>query len=185
MLIFSGDPGTKNFAAAFTLVENNKVRLLATGMMQNTIGDLTGNVEQACQDFLAEIDALYSKYGTPDVTCFERFQSRGNGGTLIECVNMMLGILTYHNLGRNPKVITAATWKNRLNAELSMIGQSLNDLYSDNNLASKKAPKTMHELDASFIGLYRMYDWYGEPAFSGFAGGSLRYMQSFMDAPKL
>jgi hypothetical protein len=185
MLIFSGDPGTKNFAASFTLVENNKVRLLATGMLQNTLGDLTGNVEEACLKFVAEIDALYCKYGTPDITCFERFQSRGNGGTLIECVNMMLGILTYRNVGLNPKVITAATWKNRLNAELAMIGQSLNDLYTDNNLASKHSNKTMHELDASFIGLYRMYDWYGIPAFSGFAGGALRYVGSFMDSPKL
>jgi hypothetical protein len=185
MLVFSGDPGTKNFAASFHVVENGKIRLLATGMLRNTITDLTKDVEQSSSLFIGEIDSLFEKYGTPDATCFERFQSRGNGGTLIECVNIMLGLLISRCRGLQPKIITAATWKNRLNAELDIIGQSLNDLYADNSLGKAASRKTMHELDSAFIGVYRIYDLEGSTPFSGFAGGALPYMSRFMASPNL
>ncbi|MCQ4438288.1 hypothetical protein NO135_25100, partial [Clostridioides difficile] len=43
--------------------------------------------------FYRELSNLMIRY-RPDGLAAERFQTRGNGGTTIECVNAMLGIMS-------------------------------------------------------------------------------------------
>lgn len=186
MLIFSTDPGTKHFAAAFTEIsDSGKVRVVATGMIHNTIQDLTKDVCKQQDLFRSEIRQLFRKYGKPDACCFERFQSRGNGGTLIECVNIMLGMLIADTNKFNPRIITAATWKNRINMHLKSIGYSLDSMYSDNKLHSKKSIKQIHELDAALIGMYRLYDVMNYSHFAGFEEQVQDYVSRFLSSPNL
>lgn len=186
MLIFSTDPGTKHFAAAFTEIsDSGKVRIVATGMIKNTVQDLTKDVCKQHDLFRGEIRGLFKKHGKPDACCFERFQSRGNGGTLIECVNIMLGVLISDTVKLNPRIITAATWKNRINSHLKSCDYSLESIYKDYNLTSKKSIKQIHELDAALIGLYRMYDVFGYSHFFGFEDQHAHYMSKFMSSQNL
>lgn len=185
MLIFSTDPGTKNFAASFTRIEKNKVEVLATGMFTDTIIDLTKNVTGQYDLFFDRFSKLVLRYGTPDVCCFERFQSRGNKGTLIECVNIMLGLMLHVTRDYNPLIITAATWKNRLNAQLGISGLCLDDIYDNYDMKRASGKKTVHEFDASCIGLYRGYLAMDMAPFEGFVGSYHKYVTKFLEAPRL
>jgi len=70
---------------------------------------------------------------------------RGGGGTAIESINMMLGMLLM--LGLPTKLIPASQWKNdthRLNVDLDA-------LYAEGKESAKLTP---HQIDACHIGAY-------------------------------
>ena len=80
----------------------------------------------------------------PDGIIAERFQTRGNGGPLIEQVSSMLGLIR----GRYPKIpiklTVASAWKNKLNRRFEC---DLKEIYPT-------VAVQPHQLDATLIGVY-------------------------------
>lgn len=93
------------------------------------------------------IDDLRVSYKVSDVIA-ERFQTRGNGGPLIELVSTMNGALVSNAYAHNVtyRLITASQWKNQVNKY-----NDLEALY----LYTHSLGYTPHETDATLIGLYQ------------------------------
>ncbi len=156
MIVFSADPGTKNFAYTIQKVsfdgDKFKLKFLGTGMLKSPVIDLTGyNAQTQLRHFKKQLKRIKKKYN-PDVVAMERFQSRGNGGSTIEAINMMLGMVPIVFGKVNVYFPTAATWKNRTKPYFD-----LKNAYKHYGLTSKAKSytgKTEHQLDASLIGLW-------------------------------
>ncbi|AQQ46742.1 hypothetical protein KDW67_34435 [Burkholderia cenocepacia] len=102
------DPGTKNAGLAILQLDctielgsddgppfalgSYEWSIQRAGMLENPISDMK-RLAQHSAAFYAELSNLMIRY-RPDGLAAERFQTRGNGGTTIECVNAMLGIMS-------------------------------------------------------------------------------------------
>lgn len=184
MIIISADPGTKNFAIAITkhsLVEGKlKSSVIATGMIDTTITNLNHSVVGDVMRFERAMVKLRNKY-KPDLVYFERFQSRGLKGTVIECINIMLGIMIRVFSKQDPKLLMAATWKNRIGKRVD-----LKSSYKDFGLSRKHSPKTPHELDATLIGFYGACRHFGIPDFDSFRESNWTgFINWFLSRPNL
>lgn len=180
IIILSCDPGTKNFAVSITaarIVKGHiKFRILGTCVLDSTVTELKDNISMALKGFVAEILTILENENVfPDVLYMERFQSRGNGGTTIEAINFMLGVLVYHfSSSCDIRLITAATWKNRVNKKTD-----LKQVYKDYKLNSVYSKKTAHELDAALIGIYAAHNYFNREDYICFdVPGSF---EAFMD----
>lgn len=152
--VLSMDPGTAAYAASVLTVspsdERLRVRVDGTCMVKNTVRDMKKLVLHV-KAFQSEMRRLTRNHGPFDLVVAERFQSRGNKGTTIESINVMLGVLAtmYPQL----VVYTAATWKNRANAHFD-----LKSLYAE--LKEEMRPlkprerRQIHELDCATMGVY-------------------------------
>ena len=90
--------------------------------------------------YLREVKKISKGYEVDEIVA-ERFMSRGNGGTLIESVNMMLGQL--NTVSRNKiTLLSASTWKNRVNKFFD-----LKDFYTQVRVEA-------HEVDAVLMSMY-------------------------------
>ena len=155
MRILSMDPGVTNFAWSVLEVSRPfKVKLVATGMLEETLKDMTGNVKEKADLFLNAVKVLKEEYEI-DHTIMERFMSRGMKGLTIELVNVMLGIMlgSWKKKQRNFKLITAAQWKNEWNRRAD-----LKEFYD-------KVSCTVHQADSIGIGLYGAAYWFDEEPF--------------------
>jgi hypothetical protein len=193
--MLSCDPVTKNFASALVsgTYTNGKLRfkIHGTRVMERTVLSLVDEPANQMAQFIREVEDVISNAGLePEALYMERFQSRGNGGTTIECINFMLGTMVYHFRDRCPvSLLTAATWKNRVNRYLI-----LKEAYKAYGLQLKASPKTAHELDAVLIGMYGICRHFGVDDFACFddSEGSEEYnkkfdgfMEYFLQAPHL
>jgi hypothetical protein len=161
VVVLAMDPGVNSFGwSALRVQAPGKIEVLGTGMLRNTIRDLTLDVLSQTQLMVDEVKALVESYHVR-AFALERFQSRGLGGTTIERVNIMVGILFSLALNTSQLktlLIPASQWKNEFNRH-----NDLEALYSD-------APScTPHQLDATGIGIYSSYYWFGEKPFQGFS----------------
>lgn len=171
MIISLGvDPGTANYA--YGIVQYNLKRnelhpkILSAGQLHWTISNLTDSPQrppkskrkkripikdQLIPNFTDQL-ALFEKDWRgqvrkfqPNVWAVERFQSRGMKGKTVECVSIMNGVLAA--MSRRNKIpfnmITAAQWKNRVNAY-----DSLEGIYTEVSLPP-------HIVDACFISTYQ------------------------------
>lgn len=180
--ILSCDPGTKNFASALVTgtMKKGKLRfkIHGTRVMEKTVLSLVDEPANQMAQFIGEVEDIIDRTGlTPEALYMERFQSRGNGGTTIECINFMLGTMVYHFRDRCPvSLLTAATWKNRVNRYLI-----LKESYKAYGLQLKASPKTAHELDAVLIGMYGICRHFGINDFDCFddSEGDAEYNMKF------
>jgi hypothetical protein len=125
------DPGTKNFG--FSLVEHDTIkwRILECGMMENTLYDFGDDFKNQINWFIDEIGPMLSK---ADHVVMERYQPRFKAAQ-IEYINCMIGIVAM--LHKSTRIVTAASWKNKLPFKLK-------DLYDK---------KTDHVLDATLMAM--------------------------------
>lgn len=142
-LVLGLDPGSRNFGIAAVGFRNNKVGVLANSVLTNPVNDLV-SFAASSDRFLKEIDRWVQKF-QPNGFVAERFQTRGNGGPLIEQVSAMLGLIR----GRYPhipiKLTVASAWKNKVRRRFDT------DLKIDTYPTIDVQP---HQLDASLIGIY-------------------------------
>ena len=140
--ILAVDPGSRNFGISCVGLKGNKPEVLASACLMlpvNTLVDFT----QARRNFLHEI-GKWVRVFKPKAIIGERFQTRGNGGPLIEFVSVMLGMLAGKYEKLPIRLITASTWKNKFNRRF---GVDLKELYPTLSI-------TPHAFDASLIGVY-------------------------------
>lgn len=154
--VLSLDPGVTNCAwAVLDSGRSGAVKLLATGMIQNTVREFTGDaVRESSARFTNEIQQLVEEYSVTHLIA-ERFMSRGMKGLTIELVNAMLGILINGWKGRRGtlKLVTAAQWKNEWNRN------------SDLTAFYAECDCEVHQVDAIGIGLYGIDHWFNRKPF--------------------
>jgi len=154
--VLSLDPGVTNCAwAVLESDRRGRVKLLGTGMIQNTVKEFTGDgVRESSRKFIGEIQQLIEEFSVTHLIA-ERFMSRGMKGLTIELVNAMLGILLNSWKGRRGtfKLVTAAQWKNEWNRN-----SDLTTFYGMCNCE-------VHQVDAIGIGLYGIDHWFNRKPF--------------------
>lgn len=147
-LVLSADPGSRNFGIALVGLENNQVKVYANSVMMQPVDDLVAFTDTSTT-FLKEIQQWMAF--SPDGVVAERFQTRGNGGPLIEMVSSMLGLIR----GRYPKIpiklTIASAWKNRVQRRF---GVDLREVYTE--IAVQP-----HQLDAALIGVFGLEEGLG------------------------
>lgn len=143
------DPGTTNHAWAAIEIRLNPFRthVVASGMVTNTVTELTGDPHVMANKYKREIRALIKKYNLKYIVA-ERFMSRGLRGKTGEMVSVMLGLLL--NVGiKDVRFVTAAQWKNQWN------------VFHDLKAFYKAAAVVPHQIDACNIGIYAGNLWFG------------------------
>lgn len=158
--ILSMDPGKANYAYSVIYMKGpTKFRVVESGMIANTITDLTGEVGAATNKFAKEIRAIIRRHDI-DLMVAERFQGRGLKGNLSELVNVMIGILM---MLRPPLVLlTASQWKN----SARRAGCVVDELYK---LGKQYKPHMKpHVIDATSIGIYEGNRQFDNPAHFNF-----------------
>lgn len=145
-VILGLDPGTNSFAySVLTLSASGKARVVQTGMVRSTMRTLTDPATLASErrQFVQQIRHLVRDRSVTHVIAERYMLRRGTGGTAIESVNMMLGVLM--TLGLPTKILPAAQWKN----DVRRSGYDLEAIY-----ASGVSGLTPHQIDAAHIGAY-------------------------------
>lgn len=143
--ILAIDPGKVNMGYSIIQFDNGKYRIVARGMVENTIQDLKGdNIKPVVKKFHSEIQKKINTYGISELT-MERFVSRGLLGSLSEFICIMQGILSINSKIKVFNLVTAATWKNAFNKHYE-----LKAFYK----LGKQYGILDHEVDAALIGLY-------------------------------
>lgn len=140
-LVLGADPGSKNFGISLVGLHKGKVTVYANSVMMCPVDSLV-EFSRTSTAFLRELKGWMAYQ--PDGVVAERFQTRGNGGPLIELVSSMLGLIR----GRYPtlpvKLTIASAWKNRVQRRF---GVDLREIYPE--IAVQP-----HQLDAALIGVY-------------------------------
>ena len=140
------DPGTTNFGYSVVQLGVTPFRynIVEHGMIVNPVKVLSGmEVGEKAVKFKLELARLKRKHKI-DFAVAERFMTRGNGGTTIEAVGLMLG-LTASVFGTEVCFTTAAVWKNNFNKHYC-----LKEFYDE----MKQYGIVAHRIDALCIGLY-------------------------------
>lgn len=166
MRILALDPGVTNFA--WSVLQANhafEIKIIASGMVRNTLRDLKVLTPRSIGVFLAEIQALVDEYQT-DSMILERYMSRRMGGTTIELVNIMIGALfaEFQRKLVRFKFIPSAQWKN----EWNRIGD-LEQFYT-------QCECVVHQVDAIGIGMYGAAFWTGNRPYSNFNSKFMRQL---------
>lgn len=142
--ILSFDPGTRNMGIACVGVDSeDRLRPIANAVLSHPIESLVDNYLEHRKAFTDELER-WLKLFKPDLLIAERFQTRGNGGPLIELVSTMNGVIGMLRPKTQFKFVTAATWKNKFNRRFPV---QLDELYAN-------CLTTPHALDATLIGCY-------------------------------
>lgn len=165
------DPGTNNFA--YSVIQFKKdgsaYRIVEKGMIKNPIKEMNGfGVGKDMVKFLAEIRSLKRKHKA-DFAIAERFMTRGHGGTTIEAISAMLGIVGTV-FGTQVCFISAAIWKNAWNKHYDLKG-----FYGE--LQPYGIPT--HVIDAVSIGLYGATSLLDVPHF-GFLSNIKQFKQRML-----
>lgn len=152
--ILALDPGSRNMGISVVGARNGKPVVLANSVMTNPINTLV-EFKVALKKFMDEIHPWVALY-KPKAIIAERFQTRGNGGPLIELVSVMLGVLSGYYYPMPVKLITASTWKNSFNRRFQ---PELGSMYPDAEkldlkLIYPELKMTPHAFDSSLIGIY-------------------------------
>ena len=140
--LLSFDPGSVNMGCSLLEITRStkSITVLANTVLMHPLHDIK-KFQQEQKQFVSEIKEWIEK-GKPDAIIAERFQSRGLKGLTIECVCMMLGLLSM--LGLPVLYITAATWKNRYQKRFKI---DLREIYKEIQVAP-------HQLDSALIGCF-------------------------------
>ena len=147
-LVLACDPGSVNFGIALVGLRNDKPKVYANAVLMAPVNDLV-QFNRSSAEFLAEFDQWMAF--KPDGIVAERFQTRGNGGPLIEQVSAMLGLVKgrYHI---PVKLTVASTWKNKVQRRF---GIDLKEVYAE-------ADVQPHQIDACLIGVFGLEEGLGK-----------------------
>lgn len=141
-LVLGCDPGSANYGICLVgLLPNQKIKVYANSVLMRPLNDLI-NFNDNRVTFLSEIGPWMQH--SPDGIIAERFQTRGNGGPLIELVSAMLGLLGAKYPRTKIKLTVASAWKNKLQRRFNV---DLKEIYPQVNVQP-------HQLDAALIGVY-------------------------------
>lgn len=140
-LILAMDPGSRNFGIALVGLEKGKPKVYANSVMMRPVNDLVA-FSLTRRNFLIEIAGWMKS--APHGIVAERFQTRGNGGPLIEQVSAMLGLLGGAYPELPIKLIIASSWKMSMQRRFDI---DLKEVYPEIGVQP-------HQLDASLIGVY-------------------------------
>lgn len=140
--ILGHDPGSRNYGLALVGLQGDSVKVFANTVLMTPVDNLV-NFNAARENYLSEI-ASWVKLQKPNGMIAERFQTRGNGGPLIEMVSCMLGLLggTYPKMPL--KLTIASAWKNKVQKRFDV---DLKEIYPTTGVQP-------HQLDAALIGIY-------------------------------
>ena len=138
--VLSFDPGTVNMGVSCVELRNGRLHVLCSAVLNYPIHDIP-LLSQQRLDFINEVQAWITCFKPKGIVA-ERFQSRGLRGSTVECVSMMLGMLSMLNLPFY--FITASTWKNAYQRRFAI---DLKDIYQEINVVP-------HILDSALIGCY-------------------------------
>jgi Holliday junction resolvasome RuvABC endonuclease subunit len=157
--VLSMDPGVNNYAWSVIEIKRPfEIKILASGMMTHTLTDLVGStVHQETLLFKQEVNQIMTDYD-PQFLIAERYMSRGMGGSTIELVNIMIGILASMWTHSSDRIlfIPAAQWKNEFNkVVVDEQRTTLEHMYG-------KSKVTEHQIDSTCIGLYGAARWLDE-----------------------
>jgi hypothetical protein len=147
-LILGCDPGSANFGIALVGLVKGKIKVYANAVLMAPVNDLI-TFNSKSSEFLEEIDQWMQF--KPSGLVAERFQTRGNGGPLIEQVSSMLGLLKGRYQSLPVKLTIASAWKNRVQKRFEI---DLKDVYA----ASSVQP---HQIDAALIAVYGLEEGLG------------------------
>lgn len=157
--ILAFDPGVTNFAWAFLEVTRPfDVKVVESGMFNNTVKVFDDDLQISIQDFTSEMVDLFNRF-KPEQFIMERFMARGMKGGTIELVNIMMGaflswlVERQFSFKNRFKLIPASQWKNEWNRN------------SDLDAFYKKTNTVPHQVDAVGIGLYGAYYWFKDKPF--------------------
>ena len=150
------DPGTSSFAYQVIQAKANNAnggfsfRILQRGFIFHTVKEMKGKAHQRqLQEFIAALRNLEDSH-TLNGLIAERYMARGvSRSTVIETVNVMVGVMSTMFLHRPAKFIPASEWKN----ELHRAGFDLESIY----LKAKEQKVTPHEIDSLCIGIYGLH----------------------------
>lgn len=150
-LVLGCDPGSKNYGIALVGLVKDKPKVYANAVMMRPIETLI-TYNESVSAYKEELEHWLAP-GVNGIIA-ERFQTRGNGGPLIELVSVMIGVMDRYD--KPIKAIVASQWKNDFKRRF---GLDLKDLYDDVMVQP-------HQLDASLIGIYGLeqglgikFDW--------------------------
>ncbi len=174
--VIGHDPGSRNYA--FSVVDariHNKVlqyRILKCGIVEPVIPALKEGLHSGLLRLIGSLNSILGEFKPIDYFIAERFISRGLMGDIGERTNIMLGVsLTLTSRSKvgliGSSLITASTWKNQIKSKVD-----LKRLY-------KQCSRTPHEIDASFIALYKICVHFGVKPFSFIT--SLNHIRKFME----
>jgi hypothetical protein len=147
-LVLGADPGSKNFGIALVGLVRGKIKIYANSVMMRPVDDLK-IFNKTSDDFISEFDT-WMKY-KPNGIVAERFQTRGNGGPLIEQVSSMLGLIKGVYRSTPLKLTIASAWKNRVQRRF---GIDLKEVYPEIGIQP-------HQLDASLIAVFGLEEGIG------------------------
>lgn len=158
------DMGTKNFGVTVikaAIVDGVfKFKIEGTAMMGQMIKDIT-NIQREAEAFKKEFARL------PEVNYLaaERYQTRpggrgkrAGGGSTVESISMMLGIMLCERAHTPITYYTAATWKNAFNRTAA----DLKEMYEDTKNVKEFA---IHQLDSTLIAIYHACKILGVPPY--------------------
>lgn len=160
------DPGSKNFAyskikaipyqGANPKDRTLKIEVLETGILKYTVSS-TRTAKSELLPFLSEVGHLIEN---PTSKCnaigIEQYQTRGVGNKLIEIVNIMIGALMASYISFDIGIFTAAAWKVSAKKKFDLDAEY------------KKITCTPHELDATYIAIFKAFQHAGIPVFLGY-----------------
>lgn len=147
------DPGKVNFGWSVTdhvvtLRGGMASRVVASGMVPELPGDLSGDVADGIRPFSDFATRLRSRF-VPDAMSVERFMASGlRVGTTMEIANLLAGVLAHFcRLSETAMyMVPAVTWKTAFNR--AMGGKdALKDVYA-------ACAATPHQIDASLVGCW-------------------------------
>lgn len=170
--VLSLDPGAKNFAYSINKHElkGNKVVSVVekTGVLDNSIKEVKANLKTSTNLFLEEINVLRDSNNVSLVIA-ERFMSRGHTvGITGEVVGIMLGALILNTITEYPnckiKLISSSLWKNAFNRMRVFDDKNNNWMKESYRLCAA----TPHEMDATLIGIWGAYDYFGIKPFQDY-----------------
>lgn len=140
-LILAADPGSKNFGIALVGIKKGRIKVYANAVMMTPLDTLVDfNASSAL--FIDEL-SKWMDY-KPNGVIAERFQTRGNGGPLIELVGAMIGMMRGCYQETPVKLTIASTWKNKVQRRFDV---DLKEVYPTTAVQP-------HQLDAALIGVY-------------------------------
>lgn len=165
-VLLSLDPGTSNYGYAVVSaqsIKNNqssKMKVLRSGRIHTTVRALNKGVLSQTRDYSNVIRGLMDEYKVTHVIA-ERYMSRRMGGTTIEAVNLMIGVIIQLCVekGIHFLCIPASQWKNEIN-------RNSPGYLEEEYRVGRQTKITPHTIDASMIALYGVGVMSGQNPFS-------------------
>lgn len=165
-IIFSSDPGTKNYAQAVVKASFSKGKMKVTpifaDMLKAPLDYVQGDIRPALKMFLKELEGIQRKVKVKafDMEIMERFQTRNHrSGPAIEIISAMYGARAHLSLKRTPGAafiaVMASQWK--VAAKKMFDLDAWYETYCKPSTKRKPNPKYIgppHVLDACLIGVY-------------------------------